>query len=143
MKVTDRNGVFLAYAHFSKVSAISLRILSQKEDDCIDRQWWKHKIERAVELRTHLAIQSNAKRLIFGEADALPGLVVDQFGDYLTVQILTAGMERLKSDIIDILSNILHPRGRFYAYTTRVKGNRLADKSHNRTFGTRIARRVL
>ncbi|HBF13432.1 MAG TPA: rRNA large subunit methyltransferase I [Deltaproteobacteria bacterium] len=101
---------FLALALYSPHSKIALRILARKKES-INPSWWEHKIQKAISLRNKLPIASNAKRLIFGESDGLPSLIVDQYDQYLVIQTLSAGMEVYKKDIIPSLKNILEPKG--------------------------------
>ncbi|OGQ05484.1 MAG: hypothetical protein A2W61_02735 [Deltaproteobacteria bacterium RIFCSPLOWO2_01_44_7] len=101
---------FLARALYSPVSQIALRILTKKEEE-INRKWWETKIHQALEKRRELKIPSNAKRLIFAEADGLPSLIVDAYGSYLVVQTLSAGMEKYKEDIFDLLKKMVEAEG--------------------------------
>src|SRR5690606_8012473 len=71
-----------------------------------------NRVRRAVELRTHLLTdQNNTVRLIFAEADFLPGLIVDKYGDFLSVQIHSSGVEAVKAIIIDELVQLIQPKG--------------------------------
>lgn len=108
--VVGPDGKFLAQALFSPKSKIALRVLSRKQEP-ITRDWWKKKIEEALQLRKRLPIPSNARRLVFSEADGLPSLIVDQYGDYLSFQCLSAGLETVKSVLIDLLQELFSPRG--------------------------------
>jgi len=71
----------------------------------------RSRIEAAVAFRESLAIDATACRLVHGEADLLPSLIVDRYGDYLVVQTLSQGMDRLLPAIVSILGDVLHPRG--------------------------------
>ncbi len=101
---------FLATALFSPHSKIALRILSRREEP-IDKAWWLQKIKTAIQKRGVFEIPSDAKRLIFAEADGLPSLIVDQYGLYLIVQTLSAGLEKFKTEIFEILESLLKPKG--------------------------------
>lgn len=111
VRVSGSNGEFLAHAYFNPQSQIALRLLSWDEFDTIDGAWWTRMVERAIARRTTLQESSgtDAYRLIFSEADGLPGLVVDHYSDYLVCQFLTAGIERVRAHIVDVLWERLHP----------------------------------
>ncbi len=105
VKVQDGNRGFLAYGHYNGQSRVAVRLLEWDETNIIDDSWWSNKIKTAIAARAHLLNEeTNTCRLIFSEADYLPGLIVDKYGDYLSVQILTSGIDKIKPLIIDILS---------------------------------------
>ncbi len=103
VRVQSAEGQFLAWASFSPSSQIRVRAWSFDEAERIDAAFFQRRIEQAVALRRRLSIDSNGMRLIHGEADGLPGLVVDQYGDLLSVQFLSTGTERWKDVIADAL----------------------------------------
>lgn len=103
VRVIGADGEFLAWAAFSPPSQIRLRAWSFVEADRIDAAFFSRRITQAVELRTRMALPSNGVRLIHGESDALPGLIVDAYGDTLCAQFLSAGAERWKAQIADAL----------------------------------------
>lgn len=107
--VEDPSGRFLAQALFSPKSQISLRILSKKKET-IDKEWFKGKIKKAIDLRGRLQIQSDAVRLVFGESDGLPAFIVDRFADVISFQTLCAGIDHYKNELVDILNEELRPR---------------------------------
>jgi 23S rRNA (cytosine1962-C5)-methyltransferase len=90
--VCDVRGAFLGRAYYNHSSLICARILTRGRDE-IDLGFFKRRIERAVRMRERMMPGESALRLVYGEADQLPGLVVDRYGDWLSVQILTLGME--------------------------------------------------
>jgi 23S rRNA (cytosine1962-C5)-methyltransferase len=105
---------FLAYAYFHDQSRVALRLLEWDENVVIDKNWYTQKIKTAIASRRHLLNEdTNTCRLVFSEADFLPGLIVDQYADFLSLQILSAGIESVKEDIIDILKQELQPTGIF------------------------------
>ncbi|MBX7153208.1 class I SAM-dependent rRNA methyltransferase [bacterium] len=110
VEIYDSENKFLAVGSYNSKSHIVTRVWS-KQNVTIDRGFFYHRIKKALEFRQSLKIDSNAQRLIHSEADYLPGLMVDQFGEYLVLQIRSLGMEKFKSDIIDILRELLHPKG--------------------------------
>jgi 23S rRNA (cytosine1962-C5)-methyltransferase len=103
VRVESADGQFLAWAAFSPQSQIRMRAWSFVEAERIDATFFKRRIEQAVAMRTRLAIASDAWRLVHGEADGLPGLVVDRYGDTLVAQFGSAGAERWKAAIADAL----------------------------------------
>lgn len=86
------------------------RLLTGKGDATIDAQWLARRIESALALRARL-YPTPHYRLIYGESDGLPGLVVDRYDDVLVAQLTTAGMENLKAAVIEALQTVLKPRG--------------------------------
>ncbi len=103
VRVIGADGGFLAWAAFSPQSAIRLRAWSFVEAQRIDAAFFAERIGKAVALRSRLAPASSGVRLIHGEADGLPGLIVDAYGDTLCAQFLGAGVERWKPQIADAL----------------------------------------
>ncbi|MRX47371.1 class I SAM-dependent rRNA methyltransferase [Pedobacter puniceum] len=112
VKVLDADADFLAYGYYNDQSRVAVRLLDWDENATIDEQWWKAKIEAAIKAREHLQNNDTTTcRLIFSEADYLPGLIVDRFGDYLALQILTSGIEKVKETIVNTLSTLLNVKG--------------------------------
>lgn len=103
VRVDAADGSFLAWGAYSPASAIRVRAWSFEQGERIDAALFARRIERAVALRARLAIPSDACRLVHGEADGLPGLIVDRYGDTLSAQFLAAGVERWKPAIADAL----------------------------------------
>ena len=103
VRVQAKDGRFLAWASYSPASQIRLRAWSFVETERIDTAFFARRIEQAVAVRTRLPIASDAMRLIHGEADGLPGLIVDRYGDVLSVQFLAVGVERFKASITELL----------------------------------------
>lgn len=112
--VTDSIDNFLAYGFFNDKSRVAVRLLEWNLETEINEDWWRNKIAKAVKKRESLYNQdTNTYRLIFSEADFIPGLIVDRYADFLSVQILTSGIERIKPIIIDELQKLLNPKGIF------------------------------
>ena len=103
VRVESSEGRFLAWAAYSPSSMIRVRAWSFDEAERIDAAFFERRIARALALRARLPIASDGVRLIHGEADGLPGLIVDRYGDVLSAQFLSAGTERWKSTIADLL----------------------------------------
>lgn len=100
------NGRPLGQALWSPASEISLRFIEASADATIDAQWWQRRIAAALARRTRLAKHSNAMRLVHGEADGLPSLVVDQYDRWLVVQLLSAGLEACRADVLQALVSL-------------------------------------
>jgi len=103
VRVEDAEGRFLAWGAYSGSSLIRVRAWSFDEAERIDRAFFQRRIEQALALRARLPVASTGVRLVHGEADGLPGLVVDRYGDTLSVQFLAAGTERWKDTLADLL----------------------------------------
>lgn len=103
VRVEGDDGRFLCWAAFSPASKIRGRAWSFKEDDRIDAAFLRQRIARAVQSRALFALPSDGVRLVHGEADGLPGLIVDRYGDVLVAQFLSAGVERWKKVLVDAL----------------------------------------
>ena len=103
VRVEGHDGRFLAWAAYSPESKIRLRAWSFDEQDRIDAAFMQGRVARAVALRDRLALPSDGVRLVHGEADGLPGLVVDRYADTLCAQFLSAGVERWKGVLTDVL----------------------------------------
>jgi 23S rRNA (cytosine1962-C5)-methyltransferase len=113
VRLVDHGGEFLAWAYFNERSKICARVLDWDESASIDDAWWFRCVEGAVRRRRDLPTLRGCDvcRLVHSEADGLPGLVVDRYGDWLVVQVLTAGMERRKELIVRALAHAVKPRG--------------------------------
>ena len=103
VRVESHSGSFLGWAAFSPSSKIRARIWSFEETQRIDAAFFEASIQRAIAARSRLDIQSNGLRLIHGESDGLPGLIVDRYDDTLVAQFLSSGTERWKQDIANAL----------------------------------------
>jgi len=110
VRVLDGRGRFLAHALYSDRSQIAIRVVSTAESDSLSDAWFRH-LEQAVAFRESLKLPSDAYRLVHGEADLLPSLVVDRYGDYLVLQTLSQGTERLAPATVRWLVERLAPRG--------------------------------
>lgn len=108
--VTDPAGATLGTAHYSDSSQISLRLLSDRPQS-IDRAFYLHRIAEAEAHRKRVVVDSEAYRLVHGEADQLPGLVIDRYGGYFTLQTLDQGMDRAKGEIVSCLEELFAPLG--------------------------------
>ena len=103
VRVHASDGSFAAWAAYSPQSMIRLRVWSFDEAERIDAAFFERRIARALAVRARLAVASDGVRLIHGEADGLPGLIVDRYADTLSAQFLAVGVERWKATIADQL----------------------------------------
>ena len=103
VRIEAHDGRFLAWGAYSPQSAIRVRAWSFDEAERIDAAFFARRVQRAVALRARLAVDSDAVRLVHGEADGLPGLVVDRYGGTLVAQVGFAGAERWKAALADAL----------------------------------------
>jgi 23S rRNA (cytosine1962-C5)-methyltransferase len=110
VKVADPRGRPLGTAHYSSTSEITLRMLSRQAEEA-GRDFFLRRIRAAEEHRRAVVRHSDAYRVVHGEADLLPALVVDRYGDYLTMQTLDQGMDAAKGVIASCLEEIFQPRG--------------------------------
>ena len=114
VKVLDPRGRPLGTAHYSSTSQIALRMLSRPGGaplEEIGRDFYLKRLQTAEEHRRAVVRHTSAYRVVHGEADLLPALIVDRYGDYLVMQTLDQGMDRDKAEIISCLEQIFHPRG--------------------------------
>jgi len=103
VRIESHEGRFLAWAAFSPKSRIRARVWSFEESARIDEAFFAERVARAIEARKLWRIESDAMRLIHGESDGLPGLVVDRYGDTLVAQMTSCGTERFKPTLCKVL----------------------------------------
>jgi 23S rRNA (cytosine1962-C5)-methyltransferase len=110
VEVADVRGAFLGRAYHNPQSLICARLVTRKRDE-VDADFFVKRMERAVRLREAALPGERTLRVVYGESDFLPGLVVDRYGDHLAVQVLTLGME-LRQDLVrEALERVFAPRG--------------------------------
>jgi 23S rRNA (cytosine1962-C5)-methyltransferase len=110
VRAAGPRGKTIGYALYSDRSEIALRVFSRAAEPPAETLW-RERLLAAIDYREGLSIDSTAYRLVHGEADRLPGLVVDKHADYLVVQALTQGMDRLLPEITAILVGVVKPAG--------------------------------
>jgi 23S rRNA (cytosine1962-C5)-methyltransferase len=106
VRVESHEGRFLAWAAFSPASKMRARAWSFEEGERIEPAFFRRRLEDAVRLRRRLQVPSDGLRLVHGESDGLPGLVVDRYGNTLVAQFLSAGAERWKKVLADALLDV-------------------------------------
>lgn len=116
--VHNANGKPLGVAYINPHTLICARLVSR--DHALDKSLLVHRLNIALALRERL-FPAPYYRLVYGDSDGLPGLVVDRFGDYVVAQVNTAGMERVLDDIVAALQQVLKPRGILLKNDSRVR----------------------
>lgn len=107
------SGELVARGAYSPASQIRVRVWSFEASEAIDAAFLRRRLARAIESRRRLSMlgAEAACRLVFSESDALPGLIVDRYGDYLVCQFLSAGAEAWRSTFVELLTELCAPRG--------------------------------
>lgn len=115
VELVGSSGEFLGRGAYSPASQIRVRVWSFESGESIDAAFFRRRLARAVESRRRLELlgAQAACRLVFAESDGLPGLVVDRYGEYLVCQFMSAGVEAWRATIVELLAEILAPRGIF------------------------------
>jgi len=111
VEVRDHRGQMLATGYWNPASQITVRIVAYGPLDKLDSDFFRNRFERAFAHRARFLGEGESCRLVYGEADFLPGLVVDRFNDILVVQVLTLGMELAKEAWFPALIDVFAPRG--------------------------------
>lgn len=110
--VKSAKGAYLGTGLVNDKSKIRVRIISTNANDRFDRAFWQRRVQYAIEYRKHvMGDDFKCCRLIFGESDQFPGLVVDRFGDVLSVQTMSLGIERRKAMIFELILETLEKMG--------------------------------
>lgn len=103
---------FIAYGIYNGNSRVAVRLLEWDPSQVINEQWWRNRVSKSVNNRLSLLHDTNnTVRLIFAEADFLPGLIADKYADFISVQVHSAGIEKVKDIIVDQLVQLLQPKG--------------------------------
>jgi 23S rRNA (cytosine1962-C5)-methyltransferase len=110
VRVNSGRGRFLGLGFYNPRSEITIRILT-RNDEPVDKEFFKKRLMLADSKRAKISKSTDAYRLIFSEADFLPGLIVDRYGKYLSIQTLALGMDNFKETISDLLMELLNVEG--------------------------------
>src|SRR5258708_26161484 len=121
VRVVDDASNFVGRAFYSDASEIALRFLTTREET-IDREWWRSRLQRCAQLRGGIAQETNAYRLVYSEGDLLSSLIVDVYDEVMVMQNLSQGSERVKSDLVELLSEEFSPRAIVERNDARVRG---------------------
>ena len=110
IQIHDFDGYFMGYGYINTKSKITVRLLARRKDAIIDEKFMEQRVRDAWEYRKQ-TIDTGSCRLIFGEADFLPGIVIDKFADVLVVESLALGIDRWKLTIVNALKKVLEEDG--------------------------------
>lgn len=108
--VFTHNGVFVGRGYINPQSQILVRLLTRNKQEQINDAFFLHRLQKAWDYRKKIGYVENC-RLVFGEADELPALIIDKFNDYLVIQTLALGMDKWKPAIVAALEKIFSPKG--------------------------------
>ena len=108
VRVSDNRKTALGWALYSSSSQIALRFISYEERE-IDREFWLSRLIAAEQLRQRVVANASAYRLVYGESDLLPALIIDRYNDCFSIQTLSQGMDALKQMWIELLVERYHP----------------------------------
>jgi len=111
VEVVDHTGRYLATGYINPKSQITVRVVSYRPIAAMDKAFFTERFRSCLAHRHRFVQEAHDGRMVYGEADFLPGLVVDRFGDVLVVQILSAGMEACREAIVEALVDVYEPRG--------------------------------
>ncbi len=136
--VVDSKHRFLARAAWSPASQLSARVWTFDSEETIDADFFRRRIEAAVEYRKFLKLDApeGGCRLVHSEGDALPGLVVDRYGEYLVVQFLSAGVERFRAEIVAALQEVTGAKGIYERSDTSIRAKEGLEERKGLLAGT-------
>ncbi|KXG78980.1 class I SAM-dependent rRNA methyltransferase [Thermotalea metallivorans] len=110
VEVYNFKGKFVGKGYINPKSLILIRLMTRNKFEEIDEEFFRRRITRAWEYRKKV-VDTTSCRVVYGEADEIPGLIVDKFNDYLSIQTLTYGIEQYKDIIVNILDEVIRPAG--------------------------------
>lgn len=111
-ELVDHAGRFIATVYVNPKSLITARVLCRQKRG-IDRSFFEERLRKAIAWRKRVLPHRDACRLVFSEADGIPGLVVDRYGSVLVLQSLTAGIDRFMEELLSIIVALMAPKGVF------------------------------
>ncbi len=136
------DGLFLGLGHTSPRSQIFMRLLTSLREE-VGFDFFRERISKAAGLREErLVKKTNAYRIINGEGDFLPGLILDRYGPVLVLQCLTAGMERMKSVLVDVLVDALQPDSIYERSDVTARREEGLEESVGLLYGREIPERI-
>ena len=109
VSVLDNSGNFLAKAFYNERSKIALRLITY-DDLPIDAAFWRGRLSKCIERRNRVVRDATAYRIAHSEADGLPSLIVDRYGEHLSIQTLSLGMDGMKDTIVEVLAELVKPK---------------------------------
>jgi 23S rRNA (cytosine1962-C5)-methyltransferase len=111
VRVHDHRGKPIGIALWSPASEISLRMVDRDASAELHESWWKRRLGAAIARRQSLSTVASAYRLVHGEGDAVPSLICDRYDRWLVVQLMSAGLEAFRTEIVDALDALVQPAG--------------------------------
>jgi 23S rRNA (cytosine1962-C5)-methyltransferase len=111
VRVHDHRGKPIGIALWSPASEISLRMVDRDASAELHESWWKRRLGAAIARRQSLSTVASAYRLVHGEGDAVPSLICDRYDRWLVVQLMSAGLEAFRAEIVDALDALVQPAG--------------------------------
>jgi 23S rRNA (cytosine1962-C5)-methyltransferase len=136
VEVTDSQGEFLGWGAYSPTSQIRARIWSWNPNQKINDDFFRYRLENALAYRNQIGYDHQMRRLVHAESDGIPGLIVDQYGDYLVVQLLSTGVEFWKEGIVSQLVNLINPAGIYERSDVEVRILEGLEKRTGTLFGS-------
>lgn len=138
VEITDARGSWLARGYLNRSSQIQVRILTWQQDEIVDSNFWHRRLARSIDLRQRLieGTTTNAYRLVNGESDYLPGLIVDRYAAYLVLQVGTLGIERIKHQLAQQLLTLTGCEGVLERSDTRTRRLEGLESSNQELAGT-------
>jgi 23S rRNA (cytosine1962-C5)-methyltransferase len=141
-EVYSKDGQFLGIGHLNPHSQIILRLLTRKAEE-LNIDFFKERIFKAAVLREKgLRDKTNAYRLVNGEGDFLPGLIIDCYGETFVLQCLTAGMDRLKDLFVDLMAKHFHPQNIYERSDAATRKEEGLPESRGLLFGKEVPDRI-
>lgn len=111
LDVLNHQKRYLGTGYYNPASQITVRIVSYRKLEVMNHDFFVERFRNCLQHRERFIKEENAYRLVYGEADFLPGLIVDRFGDILVMQLLTLGMDVCRKTIVDALVEVMQPQG--------------------------------
>ena len=136
VEILDNEGDFLAWGAYSPTSQIRARIWSWDPEEKVDLGFLRNRLARSISYRDRIGYEYPMRRLVHGESDGIPGLIVDQYEEHLVIQILSAGIEYWREEIIAHLANLVKPSGIFERSDVEVRKLEGLEKRTGPCFGT-------
>ncbi|MEW6551563.1 MAG: class I SAM-dependent rRNA methyltransferase [Campylobacterota bacterium] len=134
VEIYTAGGEYLATGYINQKSVISVRVLSFEKTE-INKEFFRTRLQTAIDKRKQIQANSNAYRLVHSEADFLAGLIVDFYNGYLAIQINTLGMENQRDIIIELLVELLNPKGIFDKSDAKVRKKECIETQNGVIYG--------
>jgi len=134
VNIVQSTGKSLGVGYINPNNLLCARLLNRSSDQPIDKSFFVHKFNIALSLRQRL-FDKPFYRLVYGESDELPGLIVDRFGEHLVVQVTTAGMENFTQEISEALQKVCKPTSILFRNDTNARTAESLDRENRQGFG--------